>query len=86
MRPDVPALQRSSSFYHTEERTVAMEISESISQLPSDDFTVVFVTTIIFLLMEILILLFFNMDSKIILWLTIALICGLWYICILEIV
>ena len=62
-----------------------MEISESISQLPSDDFTVVFVTTIIFLLMEILILLFFNMDSKIILWLTIALICGLWYICILEI-
>ena len=62
-----------------------MEISESISQLPSDDFTVVFVTTIIFLLMEILILLFFNMDGKIILWLTIALICGLWYICILEI-
>ena len=63
-----------------------MEISESISQLPSDDFTVVFVTTIIFLLMEILLLLFFNMDGKIILWLTIALICGLWYICILEIV
>lgn len=62
-----------------------MEISESISQLPSDDFTVVFVTTIIFLLMEILILSFFNMDSKIILWLTIALICGLWYVCILEI-
>lgn len=46
----------------------------------------VFVTTIIFLLMEILILLFFNMDGKIILWLTIALICGLWYICILEII
>jgi len=63
-----------------------MEISESISQLPSDDFTVVFVTTIIFLLIEILILSFFNMDGKIILWLTIALICGLWYICILEII
>lgn len=63
-----------------------MEISESISQLPSDDFTVVFVITIIFLLMEILILLFFNMDGKIILWLTIALICSLWYICILEII
>ena len=63
-----------------------MEISESISRLPSDDFTVVFVTTIIFLLMEILILSFFNMDGKIILWLTIALICGLWYICILEII
>ena len=62
-----------------------MGISESISQLPSDDFTVVCVTTIIFSLIEILILLFFNMDSKIILWLTIALICGLWYICILEI-
>lgn len=63
-----------------------MEISESISQLPSDDFTVVFVTTIIFLLMEILILLFSDMDGKITLWLTIALICGLWYICILEII
>ena len=63
-----------------------MGISESISQLPSDDFTVVCVTTIVFLLIEILILLFFNMDSKIILWLTIALICGLWYICILEII
>ena len=86
MPEDVPSLQRSSSFYYTEERTVAMEISESISQLPSDDFTVVFVTTIIFLLVEILILLFFNMDGKIILWLTIALICCLWYICILEII
>ena len=63
-----------------------MEISESISQLPSDDFTVVFVTTIIFLLMEILILLFSDMDGKITLWLTIALICCLWYICILEII
>lgn len=63
-----------------------MEISESISQLPSDDFTVVFATTIIFLLMENLILLFFIMDGKIILWLTIALIYGLWYICILEII
>lgn len=62
-----------------------MEIIGSISQLPSGDFTVVCVITIIFLLIEILILLFFNMDSKIILWLTIALICGLWYICILEI-
>ena len=86
MPEDVPSLQRSSSFHYPEERTVAMEISESISQLPSDDFTVVFVTTIIFLLIEILILLFFNMDGKIILWLTIALICGLWYICILEII
>lgn len=60
-------------------------ISESISQLPSDDFTVVCVVTIIFLLMEILILLFSGVDGKIILWLTIALICGLWYSCILEI-
>lgn len=86
MPEDVPSLQRSSSFYHTEERTVAMGISESISQLPSDDFTVVCVTTIIFFLMGILVLLFSGVDGKIILWLTIALICGLWYICILEII
>lgn len=31
-------------------------------------------------------LLFFGVDGKIILWLTMALICGLWYICILEII
>lgn len=85
MPEDVPSLQRSSSFYHTGERTVAMGISESISQLPSDDFTVVCVVTIIFFLMGILVLLFSGVDGKIILWLTIALICGLWYVCILEI-
>ena len=62
-----------------------MEISKSISQLPSDDFTVACVVTIIFFLMGILVLLFSGVDGKIILWLTIALICGLWYICILEI-
>lgn len=63
-----------------------MGIPESISQLPSDDFTTACVITIIFFLMEILVLLFSGADGKIILWLTIALICGLWYICILEII
>lgn len=62
-----------------------MEISESISQLPSDDFTVVCVTIIIFLLTVVLTPVFSDADDKIILWLTIALIWGLWYICILEI-
>ena len=57
MPEDVPSLQRSSSFHYPEERTVVMEISESISQLPSDDFTVVCVTTIIFFFMGILVLL-----------------------------
>lgn len=57
-----------------------------IAQLPSDDFIVVCVTTIIFLLTVVLALLFSGADGKIILWLTMALICGLWYICILEII
>lgn len=63
-----------------------MEISESISQLPSDDFTTACDITIIFFTVGIPLLLFFDVDGKIILWLTIALICGLWYICILEII
>lgn len=57
-----------------------------IAQLPSDDFIVVCVTTIIFLLTVVLALLFSSADGKIILWLTITLIWGLWYICILEII
>lgn len=60
---DVPSLQRSSSFHYTEERTVAMEIFKSvlmrkISQLPSDDFVMACVVTIIFLLTTVLVLLF----------------------------
>ena len=62
-----------------------MGISESISQLPSDDFTTACYITIIFFIVGISVLLFSGVDAKVILWLTIALICGLWYICILEI-
>lgn len=63
-----------------------MGIPESISQLPSDDFTTVCVVTIIiFLLTVVLTPVFSDADDEIILWLTIALIWGLWYICILEI-
>ena len=63
MPEDVPSLQRSSSFYHTEERTVAMETFKSvlmrkIAQLPSDDFVMACVVTIIFLLTGVLALLF----------------------------
>lgn len=59
MPEDVPSLQRSSSFYHTEERTVAMETFKSIlmrkiAQLPSADF----VRACIFLLTTVLVLLF----------------------------
>lgn len=59
MPEDVPSLQRSSSFYHTEERTVAMETFKSIlmrkiAQLPSDDF----VRACVFLLTVVLVLLF----------------------------
>lgn len=59
---DVPSLQRSSSFYHTEERTVVMETFKSIlmrkiAQLPSDDFVMACVVTIIFLLTTVLALL-----------------------------
>lgn len=62
MPEDVPSLQRSSSFYHTEERTVAMETFKSvlmrkIAQLPSDDFVMACVVTIIFLLTVVLALL-----------------------------
>ena len=62
MPEDVPALQRSSSFYYTEERTVAMETFKSIlmhkiAQLPSDDFVMACVVTIIFLLTTVLALL-----------------------------
>lgn len=63
-----------------------MGISESISQLPSDDFTTACVITIIFFVVVISVLLFSGVDAKVILWLTMALICGLWYICILEII
>jgi hypothetical protein len=63
-----------------------MGIYESILQLPSDDFTTACDITIIFFIIGIPVLLFFNVDGKIILWLTMALICGLWYICILEII
>lgn len=62
-----------------------MEIFESISQLPSDDFTTACDITIMFFIVGIPVLLFFGVDGKVIFWLTIALICGLWYICILEI-
>lgn len=63
MPEDVPALQCSSSFYYTEERTVAMETFKSIlmhkiAQLPSDDFVMACVVTIIFLLTTVLVLLF----------------------------
>lgn len=58
MPEDVSALQCSSFIYYTEERTVVMEIiSESISQLPSDDFVMACVVTIIFLLTVVLALL-----------------------------
>lgn len=62
-----------------------MEISESILQLPSDDFITACDITIIFFIVGIPVLLLFGVDGKIILWLTMAMICGLWYICILEI-
>lgn len=63
MPEDVPSLQRSSSFHYTEERTVAMETFKSvlmrkIAQLPSDDFVMACVVTIIFLLATVLVLLF----------------------------
>lgn len=63
-----------------------MEISESISQLPSDDFTTACVISIIFFVVGISVLLFSGVDGKVIFWLTMALICSLWYICILEII
>lgn len=63
MPEDVPSLQRSSSFYYTEEKTVAMETFKSIlmrkiAQLPSDDLITAYVITMIFLIMGILALLF----------------------------
>lgn len=61
-------------------------LMRKIAQLPSDDFTVVCVTIIIFLLTVVLTPVFSDADDEIILWLTIALIWGLWYICILEII
>ena len=63
-----------------------MGISERLSQLPSDDFTTACVISIIFFVVGISVLLFSGVDAKIILWLTMALICCLWYICILEII
>ena len=63
-----------------------MGISKSISQLPSDDFTTACVISIIFFVIGISVLLFSGVDAKVILWLTMALICCLWYICILEII
>lgn len=69
MPAHVSSLQRSSSFYHTEERTVAMETFKSIlmrkiAQLPSDDFVMACVVTIIFLLTTVLALL-----SSVLTWL-----------------
>ena len=63
MPEDVPSLQRSSSFYYPEERTVAMETFKSIfmhkiAQLPSHDFVRACVVTIAFLLAMVLVLLF----------------------------
>lgn len=63
MPEDVPSLQHSSSFYYTEESIVAMETFKSvlmrkIAQLPSDDFIMACVVTIIFLLTVVLVLLF----------------------------
>lgn len=55
-----------------------MGISESISQLPSDDFTTACVISIIFFVVGISVLLFSGVDGKIIFWLTMALICCLW--------
>ena len=63
-----------------------MGISESISQLPSDDFTTACVISIIFFVVGISVLLFSGVDVKVIFWLTMALICSLWYSCILEII
>lgn len=63
-----------------------MGISENISQLPSDDFTTACVISIIFFVVGISVLLFFDVGSKVIFWLTMALICCLWYVCILEII
>lgn len=63
-----------------------MGISESISQLPSDDFTTACVISIIFFVVGISVLLFSGVDIKVIFWLTMALIYCLWYICILEII
>lgn len=62
MPEDVPSLQRSSSFYYTEERTVVMETFKSIfirkiAQLPSHDFVRACVVTITFLLAMVLLLL-----------------------------
>ena len=63
MPEDVPSLQRSSSFYHPEERTVAIETFKSIlmrkiAQLPSDDLTMACDITIIFFTVGIPVLLF----------------------------
>ena len=63
-----------------------MGISESISQLPSDGLTTACDITVIFFIVGISVLLFSGVDGKVILWLTMALICCLWYICILEII
>lgn len=63
-----------------------METFKSISQLPSDDFTTACVITIIFFVVGISVLLFSGVDAKVIFWLTMTLICGLWYVCILEII
>ena len=63
-----------------------MGIYKSISQLPSDDFITACVITIIFFVVGISVLLSSGVDGKIILWLTMALICSLWFTCILEII
>lgn len=61
-------------------------LMRKIAQLPSGDFTTACVITIIFFVVGISVLLFSGVDVKVIFWLTMALICSLWYICILEII
>lgn len=60
---DVSSLQRSSFIYYQEEGTVVMEtfkniLMRKIAQLPSDDFVMACVITIVFLLTGVLVLLF----------------------------
>jgi hypothetical protein len=59
---DVPSLQRSSSFYYPEERTVAMETFESllmrrIAQMTPDDSTMICVVIVMFVFTEITVIL-----------------------------
>lgn len=60
-------------------------LMHKIAQLPSDDFVMACVVTIIFFVVGISVLQFSGVDAEVIFWLTMALICSLLYICILEI-